>query len=221
LLPPIPQKLRKIDDSTVGEHFWLDGTDRCYYIWEYAARKRYDFSPANQLVFNLKIKPSAVARTPARNRYKLEAVAHAGSALRSLVTREFVETRATFVPIPCSKSVADPDYDDRLSRVLARAFHDWDADVREMLALTKSTPADHESVDRLTFEELRAITELRNQSGTAPRSVIIIVDDVLNSGKHFKVAQSFIKARYTNAEVRGLFLSRCVREPAESGTPPG
>jgi hypothetical protein len=65
LLPPIPQKLRKIDDSTVGEHFWLDGTDGCYYIWEYAARKRYDFSPANQLVFNLKIKPSAVNHVPA------------------------------------------------------------------------------------------------------------------------------------------------------------
>jgi hypothetical protein len=102
LLPPIPQKLRKIDDSTVGEHFSLDGFDRCYYIWEYAARKRYDFSPANQL-----------------------------------------------------------------------------------------------------------------------RPVIIIVDDVLNSGEHFKVAQSFIKARYANAEVRGLFLSRCVREPVESGAPPG
>jgi hypoxanthine-guanine phosphoribosyltransferase len=64
-------------------------------------------------------------------------------------------------------------------------------------------------------------TELRNQSGTAPRPVIIIVDDVLNSGKHFKVAQSFIKARYANTEVRGLFLSRCVRERVESGAPPG
>ena len=79
MLPPIPEKLRKIDDSTVGEHFSLDGFDRCYYIWEYAARKRYNFSPANQLVWNLKIKPSAVAITPARNRYKLEAIAHAGN----------------------------------------------------------------------------------------------------------------------------------------------
>jgi hypothetical protein len=220
LLPPIPEKLRKIDDSTVGEHFSLDGFDRCYYIWEYAARKRYDFSPANQLVFNLKIKPSAISKTPARNRYKLEAIAHAGSALRSLITRVFVDTRATFVPIPCSKAVADPDYDDRLSRLLARAFHGWDADVREMLTLTQSTPADHESVDRLTYDELFAITELTNQFESAPRPVVVIVDDVLNSGKHFKVAQSLIKARYANAEIRGVFLARCVREPVEFDVPP-
>jgi hypothetical protein len=220
LLPPIPEKLRRIDDSTVGEHFSLDGADRCYYIWEYAARKRYDFSPANQLVFNLKIKPSVLAKAPTRGRYKLEAIAHSGAALRSLITRVFVETRATFVPIPCSKAAPDPDYDDRLARVLANAFQGWEADVRQMLTLTHSTPADHESVDRLTFEELRAITELRSPFGAEPRPVIVIVDDVLNSGKHFKVAQSFIKACYPSAEIRGVFLARCVRQPVEFEVPP-
>jgi hypothetical protein len=215
LLPPIPEKLRKIDDSTVGEHFSLDGTDRCYYVWEYAARKRYDFSPANQLVYNLKIKPGALAKAPMRNRYKSQAIAHAGTALRSLLTRVFVETLATFVPMPCSKALADPDYDDRLSRVLAHAFRGWDADVREMLTLTQSTPADHESVDRLTFDELLSITQLTHQIGNAPRPVVVIVDDVLNSGKHFKVAQSLIRGQYANAEIRGVFLARCVRQPAE------
>jgi hypothetical protein len=213
LLPPIPQKLRRIDDSTVGEHFWLAGSDPCYYIWEYAARKGYDFSPANQLVFNLKTKPSAIAKAPARNRHKLEAIAHAGTALRTLITREFVEARATFVPIPCSKAATDPDYDDRLSRVLARAFQGWDADVHDMLRLTESSPADHESTDRLSFDELLELTELTEDSGSVPRPVIVILDDVLNSGKHFKVGQSLIKARYPDAEIRGVFLARCVREP--------
>jgi hypothetical protein len=219
LLPPIPDKLRQIDDSTLGEHFSLDGADRCYYIWEYVARQRYDFSPANQLVFNLKTKPSAIGKTRTRDRYKAEAIAHAGAALRSLMARAFVEARATFVPIPGSKAVADPDYDDRVSRVLARAFHGWDADVREMLTLKQSTPADHESVDRLTYDGLSAITELTNQSGTAPRPVIVIVDDVLNSGKHFKVAQSFIRSRYPSVEIRGVFLARCVREPGGVDAP--
>jgi len=216
LLPPIPKKLWRIDDSTVGEHFSLTDSDRCYYIWEYTARKGYDFSPANQLVFNLKIKPSAIAKTPARNRHKMESIAHAGNALRTLITREFVETRATFVPIPCSKAANDPDYDDRLPRVLAHAFQGWNADVREMLRLTQSTPADHESVDRLTFDGLLRITELTKPVKAALRPVIVIVDDVLNSGKHFKVAQSLIKARCSNAEIRGVFLARCVRESMES-----
>jgi hypothetical protein len=97
--------------------------------------------------------------------------------------------------------------------VLARAFQGWDADVHEMLRLTQSTPADHESTDRLSFDELLKLTDLTEHSGSVPRPVIVILDDVLNSGKHFKVGQSLIKARYPNAEIRGVFLARCVREP--------
>lgn len=87
-----------------------------------------------------------------------------------------------------------------------------------MLRLTQSTPADHESADRLTFDELLRITELTKPVETAIRPVIVILDDVLNSGKHFKVAQSLIKGSCPNAEIRGVFLARCVREPIESPT---
>jgi hypothetical protein len=212
LLPPIPQKLRKIDDFTVGDHSWLASSDQCYYIWEYTARKGHGFSPANDFVWNLKIKPSAIDKSPLRYRHKLEAIAHAGQALRTFITREFAETLATFVPIPCSKAVTDPEYDNRLHKVLATAFHGWDADVRDVLRLKHSTPADHESAERLTFDELLGITELKGSFDSAPRQVIVIVDDVLNSGKHFKVAQSLIQDRYPSAEIRGVFLARCARK---------
>jgi hypothetical protein len=212
LLPPIPQKLWKIDDSTVSDHFWLAGSDQCYYIWEYTARKGYGFSAANNLVWNLKIKPSAIDKSPLRYRHKLEAIAHAGQALRTFITREFAETLATFVPIPGSKAVTDPEHDNRLGEVLASAFHGWNADVRHMLRLKHSTPADHESAERLAFDELLGITELTGSLDSAPRQVIVIVDDVLNSGKHFKVAQSLVQDRYPSAEIRGVFLARCARE---------
>jgi predicted amidophosphoribosyltransferase len=176
---------------------------------------RYDFSPTNQLIKNLKIKPSAIERSPARGRYKEQAILHAANAIRRLMSRELVETRATFVPVPCSKAVGHTDYDDRLARVLHLAFRNLNADVREMLTITQSTSADHESDDRLTFDELLAVTTLSNPAGTAPRAIVIVVDDVLNSGKHFKVAQSLVTARYQDVKVRGLFLARCIREPAE------
>ncbi len=82
-----------------------------------------------------------------------------------------------------------------------------------MLRLTQSTPADHESSNRLTFDELLEITKLTCHGGLPPRPIVVIVDDVLNSGKHFKVAQSLIKACYPDVQTRGLFLARCVREP--------
>jgi hypothetical protein len=211
LLPPIPEKLWRVDDSTLGEHFSLEASDRCYYIWEYTARQRFDFSPVNHLVSNLKIKPSLIAQAGARSPYKLEAIAHAGAALQRLIAREFVETRATFVPIPGSKAASDADYDDRLLRAVSLAFRGWNADVREMLRITRSTLADHESAERLTFDQLSDITELASSSPTPLRPIVVIVDDVLNSGKHFKVAQSLIQARYPAVEIRGVFLARCIR----------
>jgi hypothetical protein len=65
LLPPIPEKLLKIDEVTAAEHFSLDATDACFYIWEYAVHQGYAAGPTNQLIKNLKIKPSEIAKTPA------------------------------------------------------------------------------------------------------------------------------------------------------------
>jgi predicted amidophosphoribosyltransferase len=156
---------------------------------------------------------------PLRHQHKLEAISHAGEALRTFITREFAETLATFVSVPCSKAATDPEYDNRLAKVLASALHGWKADVRYMLRLKHSTPADHESAERLTLDELRAITEIEGRSDNPPRQVIVIVDDVLNSGKHFKVARSLIRERYPSMEIRGVFSARCAREG--DGNQPG
>lgn len=210
--PPIPEKLLRIDESTVGQHFSLRESDQCYYIWEYTAGKRYDFSPTNQLILNLKIKPSWIAKAPNRNYYKQQAVSHAAQGLLHFLPRAHVEQRATFVPVPGSKAAGDPDYDPRMQRVLERALQGWSADIRPMIELTKSVPADHETTDRIPYDELLAISKLNDVSGKPLRHIVVIVDDVLNSGKHFKVAQTLISAQAPTAEIRGLFVARCIRD---------
>lgn len=212
MLPPIPEKLWRIDESTVSQHFSLSATDQCYYFWEYTAGKRYDFSPTNQLISNLKIKPTRIIKSPGRNRWKQQAIHHSAAALRRLLGQAYTEQSATFIPVPGSKAVGDPDHDDRMQQVLQRAFHGWAADVRPILELTQSTPADHESDDRLSYDELLAITRLNDPSGQAPHRVVVIVDDVLTSGKHFKVGQTLISAQYSGVEIRGLFLARCIHD---------
>jgi hypothetical protein len=221
LLPPIPEKLWTIDESTVGEHFSLRESDQCYYIWEYTAGKRYDFSPTNQLISNLKIKPSRIAQSPGRNHYKQQAINHAAAGLRHFLPQIYAEQSATFIPVPGSKATGDPDHDDRMLRVLQRAFHGWMADIRPMLELTESTPADHETTDRLSYDELLAISRLRDPSGKALRPIVVVVDDVLNSGKHFKVAQALISAQFPTVEIRGLFLARCIRDNPFADLPAG
>jgi hypoxanthine phosphoribosyltransferase len=47
----------------------------------------------------------------------------------------------------------------------------------------------------------------------------VIVDDVLNTGKHCKVAQALLMRRFPNAAIRSLFLARCHR-PLRTFTSP-
>ncbi len=160
MLPSIPQRLLQIDETTVGEHFSLAASDFCYYVWEYTAGQRYDFSPTNQLISNLKIKPTQIGVNPRRDRHKQQAISHSAAALRSLIQRTWVEQHGTFVPMPASKIPGHQDYDDRIHRLLQAAFTGFNADIRPMLEQTASTPADHESDDRLSHAALQGLTRI-------------------------------------------------------------
>ena len=210
LLPPTPSSLSRIDGVTVSEHFSLQASDICFYVWEQTARAGYAASPTNNLIANLKAKPGDIARTPSRNYYKQQALSHAAAALRSLLGQATVETQATFIPIPGSRIKGDSEYDDRIGEVLKRAFSGWTCDVRPLLIQTVSTQADHESVNRMSYQELKGVTTLASTS-TPFRELVVIVDDVLNSGKHFKVAKDLVSLAYPSATIYGLFLARCIR----------
>jgi adenine/guanine phosphoribosyltransferase-like PRPP-binding protein len=49
------------------------------------------------------------------------------------------------------------------------------------------------------------------EGAAPPRANIAIVDDVLSSGKHFKVAQAHLSRRFPGVPVTGIFIARCVR----------
>jgi len=209
--PRVPRRLRVVDETTVAEHYCLSPSDRCYYVWEYTAGRRYDFSPANRLIANLKIKPTDAAANPHRGRLKEQAIRHTAGALRTLIQPFWVEKRATLVPMPPSKTRGHLDCDDRVHELLRSAFIGLDADIRSMLEQASTTRADHESAARLSSFALRAILRLDATSATAPpRANIAVVDDVLNSGKHFRVARELISARYPGTPVIGIFIARCV-----------
>lgn len=211
----------QIDETTVGEHFSLAAPDFCFYVWEYTARQRYDFSPTNQLISNLKIKPTQIAARPGRGFYKQQALDHAANALRTLIQRAWVEGHGTLVPMPSSKILGHPDYDDRIQKIPQLAFGTFAADIRPILEQTVSIAADHESTERLSYAELRAITRINEaHAAPAPRANIAIVDDVLNSGKHFKVAQELLSQRFPGVPVVGVFIARCIRENPFADLPP-
>jgi hypothetical protein len=214
LLPAIPQKLWQIDETTVGQHFLLDAADICFYVWEYTRRGGFTASPTNSLISNLKKKPSRIARNPPEGRYKEQAIEYSANALRALIKRAWIETQGTLVPIPCSKIAGHPDHDDRLARVLHQAFAGYAADIRPLIEQTQNTEADHERSERQRFEELLELTRINEEVAHAPRANrILLFDDVVNSGKHFKVAQQLLAQRFPGATILAVFLARCLPDP--------
>ena len=203
----------KIDDTTRANHFCLAAEDECYHLREYFSRKSYKGGETNQLIFNLKISPTTAASNSNRGYYKRQAVERCASELRTSISREAAES-VTWVPIPPSKSESHPDFDPRIVQVLQRAFVGYNVDVRSLLKQTTSTEADHLAEVRIDEDELFGFLEVdRAQLAIRPlRERIVLFDDVLTTGKHFKCCERRIKEVVPQGyPIIGMFIARAVR----------
>lgn len=214
----LPDRLTWIDETNRGEHHFLEEDDQCLFFGEFNSGKGWRGGPTNQLIANLKRKPTQIAASPNSQQlqyYKKKAINEVALAVRKQFSAEQV-TRVTFVPVPPSKVPGDPDYCDRLERILRQAFPRSmgyaGLDVRLLLHQKKSTVPDHLSGgSRLRYEELLDITELdKSQLAYPVRKLIILFDDVLTSGKHYKVGKTRIQEHLLGQKVIGLFIARAI-----------
>jgi len=125
------------------------------------------------------------------------------------VPRRVAES-CTWVPIPPSQRAGDPDFDDRLARTLQLAFEGYDVDVRSLLSQTSSTPRDHAGRARLSEQALLEILRVdEDQLMLRPvRGRVVLFDDVLTSGKHFKCCERRLKEVLPGTPIAGIFLMR-------------
>jgi predicted amidophosphoribosyltransferase len=206
----LTQRLLQIDASNIGDHARLLPTDACLYAYEYTSGRDYSFSQTNDLINNLKKKPST--SSAAAIRYKSGAIQTCSKLFASTLNEKWLD-EATLVPIPGSKALGHPDYDDRMSQVLRgiRAK----VDVRELLRQKTSTTAAHEvgGGRRITVEELLADYEVVEAlAALAPRQIGIF-DDVLTAGTHYRAAHNVLSRRFPGVPITGLFVARRVFPP--------
>lgn len=196
-------------------HTWLKTGDRCWNYGEYTSEGGYLASDTNQLILNLKKKPTV---SPAQLRYKTAAIDHWGSVLAKAINVPGTVGVLTFVPMPGSKPVGHAEYDDRMLRVLQRmAVGVPGVDVRPLLKQVGERSAQHEGT-RLTPTQL--CTTLAVDYSLMPPPVartIVVVDDVITMGASFAAAKSMLAGLPNVQEVVGFFLAKTVR-PAPSFT---
>ncbi len=211
----MPIRLSKIDDLTRPDHTFIEAGDECLYLGEYNARKGYQFSETNNLVFNLK-KPLDRRGQPGWP-YKRRAIEEAGRQLREALdaVNPGWLSIATLVPVPPSKTRTDPMYDDRMVQVLHVMGRGMKLDVRELILQRESTGAAHSTEARRSVDDLRENYAV-SEDLVAPRPRVIgVVDDVLTTGAHFKAAQQLLRGWFPEVRIYGIFVARRVPDSAD------
>lgn len=212
---PFPNNLTEIDPLTRPDHSYLTAGDECLFLGEYTARAGFAHSETNQLIFNLK-KPMDRKGRP-EWRYKLGAIVAAARAFRNAIDEHLLRT-ATFVPIPPSKAKDDPVYDDRMTQMIREIDNAHPVDCRELIVQAESTDAAHDSDDRPNPDELQALYTVDASLIEAPPTHVIVVDDVLTTGSHFKAMKSILRQVFPNVLIVGYFVARRVPETIDIET---
>lgn len=208
-------ELRWLDAPARADHVFLVDSDQCAYLSQYAAGQGYQGGHCNQLMRNFKCAPSIARGNPRRANYKRRAINTLAQWLRRAVTQAQAE-RWTWVPIPPSKHRGDPDFDDRLSSTLSLAFEGYDLDLRRVLCQSQSTARDHAGGTRLPEEALYRILQIDLEAleQRPLRERVVLFDDMLTSGKHYKCCERRLRECLPHVPVMGVFLSR--RAPTRS-----
>ena len=201
-------RLSQIDETSRGDHYHLTPDDRCYYLYEYTSHRDYSFSATNNLISNLKKKPSQADQP--HYRYKSQVIGTCGRALGAALNPVWL-ARATLVPVPGSKATDHPEYDDRMERI-CRLMSQPPPDVRGLVRQAASTAASHEAGqgDRVTVEQLLELYSINEAIADPAPQAIGIVDDVLTAGTHYRAMYSVLAARFPNVPIIGLFVARRV-----------
>jgi hypothetical protein len=212
--PEIPKHLRIIDQTNWNEYYYIGPGDECLYVWERMSQvKSGDWNkyPTNGFISNLQIPIGCKTENPYRFKHKRPAINHAAKALGELLPE--LREVGTFVPVPPSKPKEDAEHDDRLVRVL-KAVRPPLADIRELVLQREGWDAKEKG----RRPEDRAQNYYINEDETHPEPRLILVfDDVLTTGSHFKALKLVLGERFPNARICGVFLARAVRPPQDEG----
>lgn len=200
--------LRTVTDLERPDHHLLRPEDFCYFAGEYTPRAGFGASATNQLITNLKKRPSL--RTTNQWPHKQRAIADAAASIKAGLNVNALPD-ILFIPIPPSKLPTDPEYDDRMTEIARRIG----PNVREAIYLAEPRDAAHAGDDVRDWQALKAKLRLHADWLQPVPRYIALVDDMLTTGCSYRACESLLRDYLPAAPIVpifGLFVSR--RKPA-------
>jgi predicted amidophosphoribosyltransferase len=189
--------LTPIQGSLFADHHFLGAADECYFLWDYRPLSPDD--PNTKLIRDFKLPPG---------RNKAEAIQQAAAVLSAAIPESL--RQATFVPMPPSKAPGHPGYDSRLIQLLR-----WvtpGLDIQEILHAGADGAALQKGISPLD----RAANLVATFDSGRLSDTIVLVDDVITSGAHFRAASIALGRVCGSRKIIGLFLARTIRETSAS-----
>lgn len=194
--------IQKIDTQNLSRTSELSCDDECYFLGDYVSGNyQHDMT---SFILDFKSKPDHF-RYGNKNR--------AMQQLAKFLASSNIDNY-TVVPVPPSKSKSNPDYDDRLIRTLeyVGAMKGAPLDVQELILQNQSYEASHDCYrlrkNRPDSSELITRYSLQNVPSSELKDTIMIFDDVITKGSHFKAIQRLLAARYPEKKIIGLFIAQ-------------
>ena len=202
----LPARFTKIDTLMQQDYYYLHENDDCWYLGEYM-EGGYEASKVNNLIINFK-KDLKWKNTNSWH-YKDRAIKSIAASFRNALNLSKIDS-LTFVPVPPSAEKSDPNYDDRIFRMLNLIRPSPSLDVRELVLQTETTVQSHRSEDRLSPSQLIDIYRIDEALLASKASTLVIVDDVITTGSHFRAIKTKLAPRFPGARIKGLFVARRV-----------
>lgn len=202
-------KLQIIDSKTAADHYYLEESDKCFYLGEYTSNKGYAHSTTNQLILNLK--KSLEKKDTPEWKFKQQAINIYANAIYKTFQSKSLE-KTIFVPVPPSKKKDDPLYDNRLVEILTKASainNNNKFKILELVSQMVTTDCFHNNI-RLKPNQLAGYYKYNTFALKYNPECIIVFDDILTTGSHFKAMQKVILENfpYPVKNIYGLFLAR-------------
>ncbi len=174
------------------------------------------------LLYNFK-KPMYKKPNPLEWRHKEKAIREIADIFKNSVFDKFNNKQTIVIPIPPSKIVEHDGHDDRVVQLLKIALKE---NIKvtyrdDILIQTESYPASHENDgNRISKEKLESIYEIKLDALDLNIEQIIIFDDVITSGAHFRAVCNKLEQglgdKFQEYDIKGLFIGRKIHEESDN-----
>jgi predicted amidophosphoribosyltransferase len=199
--------LLQIDELQRSFHHFLTPEDECFYFMEYTSNTHYLFSPANDLISNFKKSPEH--RDHSQWAHKERAIRIVSEIFAQSLLPASNLLDVILVPMPPSKRKDHLHYDDRIMQVLVNLQKlDDGFDVREILSCRENMEPFHATSNKRNPEKIAENLSVDINLCNTPKKKILLVDDIVTSGAHFKACKNKLLEHFSEGIIKGLFIAR-------------